>query len=121
MENALSGALPGIPSRSVDVSALDRELSQLLRPAKDAADSAQPVTRACMSNLIVVAGKESAPSISDELATIAERHPSRVLLLLAEPEAGEQIRAAVSALCYRTGEGHSDRPGLSRHSLLVRG
>jgi glucose-6-phosphate dehydrogenase assembly protein OpcA len=105
VENALSGALPGIPSRSVDVSALDRELSQLLRPAKDAADSSQPVTRACMSNLIVVAGKESAPSISNELATIAERHPSRVLLLLADPEAGEQIRAAVSALCYRTGGG----------------
>lgn len=105
MEDALSGALPSFPSRCVDVSALDRELSRLLQPPEDAEDSAQPVTRACMSNLIVVAGRESAPSISDELATIAERHPSRVLLLLAEPEAGEQIRAAVSALCYRTGEG----------------
>ena len=105
MEDALSGAIPSIPARSVDVSALDRELSQLLRPPQDADESAQPVTRACMSNLIVFVGKESAHSISEELATIAERHPSRVMLLLAEPEAGDRIRAAVSAFCYRTGEG----------------
>jgi hypothetical protein len=83
----------------VDVSALDRELSQLLRPPQDADESAQPVTRACMSNLIVFVGEESAHSISEELATIAERHPSRVMLLLAEPDAGDRIRAEGRQIC----------------------
>ncbi len=85
--------LPGAPRvtshrpRPVDLAAIERELAQLWRH-EGAGEAEVPVTRACMSNLIVVCrtGDETA-LVANEIPVIAARHPCRAFLLLADVEA----------------------------------
>lgn len=66
------------------------------------------LTRACMSNLLVVCeGRDQAEVVTREVDLIVSRHPSRVLLLVSDPEgAGGQtpVQAAVSAHCHLSGD-----------------
>jgi glucose-6-phosphate dehydrogenase assembly protein OpcA len=107
-----------LPARPVDVAAIERELARLWRESGAAgrigaadSDEPEPVTRACMSNLLVFApSQEAASQLPLEIAEIVERHPARVLLLVGEPEAagetgGAALQASVSAMCHLAGGG----------------
>jgi hypothetical protein len=86
------------PARRVDLASIERELAALW----DAGEG-QPVTRACISNLLVYCGSQAeAERIPEEIAGIVERYPSRVLLLVGEQGAsGEPVETFVSAVCHR--------------------
>jgi glucose-6-phosphate dehydrogenase assembly protein OpcA len=93
------------PPRRVEVAAIERELEGLLGPA-EAGDEA-PITRAAMSNVVVYCEDDAqAGRVRDELSGILERHPSRVLVLVAAAEAVRAgIEASVWAQCSLAGGG----------------
>lgn len=63
------------------------------------------VTRACMSNLVIFcASPEEARSLPEEIGTIVERHPARVLLLVGDA-AARGLEASVTAVCHLAGTG----------------
>jgi glucose-6-phosphate dehydrogenase assembly protein OpcA len=114
-----------IAPRATDVASIERGLAELWRTAPDDSTVAGPVTRACMSNLIIWSEKPAnAAGIARDVATILERHPARVLLLL--PNAGDlttDVEAYVSAQCHLGDSGRqvcsesitvSARPGATR-------
>ena len=64
------------------------------------------VTRACMSNVIIVCQtQEQAADISERIPQLVEQHPARVFLLTACSPKGNSIEADVSAHCRLSGSG----------------
>lgn len=109
------------PPRPVDVDAIERELGVMWsEPPAGTSDSEEPVTRACMSNLIVLAPDAGeSMRLTEEIEPIVQQHPSRVLLLVGEEDGPEDIAAHVSAVCH-LGEG--GRQVCSEHvSITARG
>ncbi|MFM7142552.1 MAG: glucose-6-phosphate dehydrogenase assembly protein OpcA, partial [Alphaproteobacteria bacterium] len=112
MADALNAAAPATTAsvgsdwteaRAVDVAAIERELESMLGRSDEPRGGVP--TRARMSNLVVFATREGAEGgLNESLAEVAGRHPSRVLLLVADPDLGEAPQAWVSALC-RGGDG----------------
>ena len=105
-ENPIVSVADPIP---VDLASVESVLTRLWRHEPTGPDSSQGVlTRACMSNLIIVCrGKEQAGVLTREVDTIVSRHPSRVLLLVADargPGLSSAIEAAVSAHCHFGGD-----------------
>ncbi len=94
-------------AQPVDVGAVERELTRLWARSGPALGDEDPVTRACMSNLIVYTRDErEAERLPEEIASIVQRHPARVLLLMGN--AGAQpsdLEAYVSAVCFAAGGG----------------
>lgn len=93
----------------VDLASVDTVLTSLWKRQEVAPGSKQGVlTRACMSNLIVVCqGPEQTAIVESEVDEIVGRHPCRVILLafdvpLAEGSTG--LEAAVSAHCHLIGD-----------------
>jgi glucose-6-phosphate dehydrogenase assembly protein OpcA len=94
-------------ARPIDVAAVERELGRLWSDGGANGIDEDPVTRACMSNLVVYCGdpREAGP-LPEEIAHITERHPSRVLLLVGNAGAQQMdLEAHVSAVCYLAGGG----------------
>jgi glucose-6-phosphate dehydrogenase assembly protein OpcA len=72
-----------------------------------AEEDQQAVMRACVANLVVYnpAG-ESAGEISPMIAEVTNQHPSRVILLLSEPDSSQaSLDAMVTAQCHPSGRG----------------
>ena len=106
------------PAKPVDVQQIERELTAMWSaPLGGAAPTDAPVTRACMSNLIVyVPDQAAAARLGDEVVPIVEHHPSRVLMLVAEgASSGEPLEAYVSALCHL---GDAGRQVCSEHVVI---
>ncbi len=83
------------PPKAVELAAIESNLAELWRPA---GEPEIPVTRACMSNLVVLCriGDEAAV-LANEIPAIASRHPSRAFVLLADPGfSGTRIEAYVT-------------------------
>ncbi len=98
---------PETVARPVDVGAVERELTRLWASSGPDLVAEDPMTRACMSNLIVYCRdeKEAGP-VPEEIASIVQRHPARVLLLVgsAGPQPAD-LEAYVSAVCFTAGGG----------------
>ncbi|MFQ5830336.1 MAG: hypothetical protein ACE5JD_14435, partial [Candidatus Methylomirabilia bacterium] len=77
--------LASLAPKPVDVAKIERELARLwVHPRGGAGDL--PPTRACMANLVVFCRNEREEAeVTQEIPTIVARHPSRVLLLVADP------------------------------------
>lgn len=94
-------------ARPIDVGAVERELTRLWARSGTELEGEDPVTRACMSNLIVYCRDEhEAERVPEEIASIVQRHPARVLLLVGQ--SGTQtvdLEAYVSAVCFTAGGG----------------
>lgn len=93
----------------VSLASIDSVLTKLWRHQKGAPGTTEGVlTRACMSNLIVVCrGSDQAALVNQEIDGIVSRHPSRVLLLVVDTRgAGQEaaVEATVSAHCHLIGE-----------------
>jgi len=90
-------------ARAVDVRSLEHELSRLW---DQHTDDDGDVTRAVMSNLLIISdGTDDETTLAEEIATIVQRHPSRVLLLVADDTATHEVRASVAAHCWLAGRG----------------
>jgi glucose-6-phosphate dehydrogenase assembly protein OpcA len=94
-----------VEPKAVDIGAIEAELKRLWDDAP--ADEEPAVTRACMSNLLIFSStQERARRIAPEMASIVERHPARVVLMVAdETGAPGDIEAYVSAQCHVIGGG----------------
>ncbi len=111
MENAVSPETPSprlasLTPKPVDVAAIEEELAKLWRYQQEAG-SKDPVTRACMSNLVVFcSAQDQANVVAGEITSIVTRHPSRVLLLVGDSNSQTpSVEAYVSAHCHLFGEG----------------
>lgn len=104
-------------ARPVDVGAIERELTQLWGQSGPEVVDDDPVTRACMSNLVIYCSdEETAERVPSEIGAIVQRHPSRVLLLVGHGmSAGSELEAYVSAVCYAASQG---RQVCSEHVTL---
>jgi len=113
-----SGAgLAAYAPKPVDVERIERELTAMWSATPAGTSGDEPVTRACMSNLIVFAPDQArAATLGDELVPIVEHHPSRVLMLVGEGAAGgDELEAYVSALCHL---GERGRQVCSEHVVI---
>ena len=101
---ATGSGITSFAPKPVDVASIERELAQLWEFAHEGEET---VTRACMSNVIVFcATQEQANVIPQEIPTIVQLHPARLVLLVAETESHEStIEASVSAHCHLVGGG----------------
>lgn len=91
----------GVPVR-VDPEAIERELSRFWRPAFSGGVGSRPVSRMCLSNLIICLPNRGAwESVAAILPAIARRYPSRLFVLLQPPEGAQsaEASASISALC----------------------
>lgn len=100
-------AMLGGEARPVDVSAIEQELTHLWKAAADDTLGGQPVVRACVLNLVAYAsGEDVAGHLGEIVAAVSGRHPSRSIVIVAEPDAaGADLRASISAHCQIPPEG----------------
>ena len=101
--------MKNLPQRAVDVSVIDHELKELWGQMTEVSqeEDQQAVMRACVANLVVYnpAG-ESAGKISPIIAEVTNQHPSRVILLLSDPDSSQaSLDAMVTAQCHPSGRG----------------
>lgn len=92
--------------RAVDLQHVEAELMKLRLEAPCTvpeigghAHDQQPITRACMSNLMVYCETPAdADALTSEFALMARRHPARIVLLVGEnPDQSQEIVAEISA------------------------
>jgi glucose-6-phosphate dehydrogenase assembly protein OpcA len=89
----VAAALASIPE-------IDRELARL----RVNAESGQPFQRtSVMTHLAWVPG-EWVEAAEDVLAGLAERHPSRTIVLVPDPDAEDSLEAGVEVNCFRSGQ-----------------
>jgi glucose-6-phosphate dehydrogenase assembly protein OpcA len=86
----------------VTIAQIERELARL-REAR-VREGAQPNLRTSVMTLIAWAPSEWQYAAEETLAGMAERHPSRTLLLLPRPEEPDGLDAAVSVRCFPVGD-----------------
>jgi glucose-6-phosphate dehydrogenase assembly protein OpcA len=83
------------------VSAIESELTQLWKAAAGDTLEGQPVVRACVLNLVAYApGDTVAQHINEVISQVSGRHPSRSIVIVAEPDGKPApLRASISAHC----------------------
>jgi len=88
-------------TRRVDVPAVESELTQLWKAAAEDTLEGQPVVRACVLNLVGYAqGDDVAQHINEVISQVSARHPSRSIIIVADPRAKSAgLRASISAHC----------------------
>ena len=94
-----------LPRRAVDVPAIEHELKELWEQMTDvssAEEDQQAVMRACVANLVVYGSAgERAGELSPIIAEVTNEHPSRVIVLLPEPDSSQpSLDAMVTAQCH---------------------
>ncbi len=99
-------SMPSSPGRPVPIAAIERELNQLWDHSDHKIDG-EIVTRACMSNLIVLCStSEQARRLPEEIAEIVRIHPARVLVLVQDDALpGADLDATVGLVCHLVGGG----------------
>jgi glucose-6-phosphate dehydrogenase assembly protein OpcA len=84
------------------ISQIERELARLR--VATAAEGAQPNLRTSVMTHIAWAPPEWQAAAEETLAGMAERHPSRTLLLVPKPDAPDGLDAQVSIRCFPVGD-----------------
>ena len=102
---AASSQLEGWKGTDVSVRDIERELCRLR--AAGGREGAPELRTSVMTHLAWVP-EEWIPAATDVIAGLAERHPSRLILLTPEPDAADGLDAEVSLTCFRL-------PGLQGH------
>jgi glucose-6-phosphate dehydrogenase assembly protein OpcA len=93
-------------SLPVEVDAIEKELAALWQAVAESKDEAiRAVQRACRLNLLIYSPNEGAyERAATALPEIMRRHPSRVMALLADPEAeNEELAAYISSPAISSG------------------
>jgi hypothetical protein len=86
----------------VSIAQIERELARLR--AESSADGAQPNLRTSVMTHIAWAPPEWQGAAEETLSGMAERHPSRTLLLVPRPDAPDGLDAHVSMRCFPVGD-----------------
>ena len=86
----------------VSIAAIERELARLRY--ETSGDDAQPNLRTSVMTHIAWAPPEWQTAAEETLAGMAERHPSRTLLLVPKPEEPSGLDAEVSVRCFPVGD-----------------
>jgi len=88
---------------SVDIAGIEKALGQLWKRVGQAeqADGRRPPARASVLNLVVyVPHKDAAGSVTEAIAGLIERHPSRAIVVVADPDApSSSLDAVVTTNC----------------------
>lgn len=103
-----------------DVPTIERELNELWAQKTDSASEVhqEAVTRACVLNLVVyTADDESARFISQIMGAVTSKHPSRVIVILAKPDAQPALDARASVQCHLSSGG---RKQVCCEQILIR-
>jgi hypothetical protein len=80
---------------------IEREITSLrVAPGSDA-----PYQRTSVMTHMAWVPEEWVEAAEDVLTGLAERHPSRTLVLVPEPDAGDGLEASVEVACFPVGEG----------------
>ena len=125
---APSLATPVWEARDTSVPAIEAQLAELWTPPAASGDDAVitekglPHARASVLNLIVtVVDAEAADRVVRTMMDLGIRHPSRAIVLVADPEArGASLDARISTHCHPLG-GDTDRICYEEVVLTVRG
>lgn len=85
---------------SLSPSEIDRELSTMWKPADD--PESPSLTRVVLGNVIWVGAKEWFDHANKTFQKVIPKYPCRLFLLIFDPSrTGEQVKASVSAQCFR--------------------
>src|SRR5436190_24047691 len=88
----------------VDVTAIEKSLSELWRGEKKEGDHA--VTRAALWNVVAhTASSDHHAMASETLCRAAATVPQRTIVVRANPSADPSLASLISANCHRTGDG----------------
>ncbi len=125
---AESLATPVWEERGTSVRAIEAQLAHLWAPPADdggnrvITEKGLPHARASVLNLIVtVVDATAADRVVHTMMELGIRHPSRAIVLVADPEAqGEPLDARISTHCHPTG-GEAERVCYEEVVLTVRG
>lgn len=88
---------------TMSVDQVERELARL-RMNEDGTVG----LRSSVLNLIVVTSEEDAPEITHAISELADRYPSRAIVLISDPEGEKNLDVQLAAFC-------SLRPGANQH------
>jgi glucose-6-phosphate dehydrogenase assembly protein OpcA len=108
MAHALNApALYSYEAQPVDLAEIEGQLTRFLWDDPESPEASPLVTRACMANLLIFCrSTDEERGIIQEIPFIVAQHPSRVLLLVADPNyQSEGLEAFVSAHCRLIEEG----------------
>jgi glucose-6-phosphate dehydrogenase assembly protein OpcA len=83
------------------ISEIDRELA--LRRMD--AESGEPIQRTSVMTHLAWVPTEWVEAAEDVLAGLAERHPSRTIVLVPDPDADDELGASVEVHCFPAGQG----------------
>lgn len=120
----------------IDPMEIERELGEIWATINRQEGAASAVTRASMSNVMIVCdGEEQALDAADRIPRLVQHHPARVLVLaLMDDDPDETVKAWVTSHCRRTSDGtqlcaehielrfpesHADRAASIVRSLLI--
>ncbi len=108
--------LLGTEGSLLDLAGIEREIAAMWRSATDR--QALTITRACRSNLVVLAD-ERLPEFIDEVTV---RHPARLIVITPAEENGDPppIHGQVSALCHLRPSGGRGLVCSERITIVVR-
>ena len=83
------------------ISEIDRELARL----RTDPDTGEPWQRTSVMTHIAWVPKEWVEAAEDVLAGLADRHPSRTIVLVPDPDAPDELEANVEVECFPSGQG----------------
>ena len=95
------------PPKRVEVSAVESELARHRQMVNQRTGEVRMMARVCMANLIVFCStRQRAIDVADEIPSIVEQHPARVLLLVADEGAPDaDVAAYISTHCTVNNDG----------------
>jgi glucose-6-phosphate dehydrogenase assembly protein OpcA len=95
----MAAALEAWTGRDVSVADIERQLAALRATADLSGDGLPDLRTSVLTHMAWVPAEWEAPA-TDTLAGLQERHPSRTLLLLPQPDAPDGLDAEVSVRCF---------------------
>lgn len=90
-----------------DIETVMSEMWRAAAKSEPGADGApQSVTRACLSNVVIVTGKGQCDALANELDALSIRRPSRILVAeVDEARDGAGVEASIRAVCHKAPTG----------------
>src|SRR2546428_7033118 len=102
-----ANAVPVSPSKGIDVDRIEMELASMWSKAScsENGTTSSGLTRACTLNLIVyTTPSDDRAELDQMLNQVSERHPGRILILVADRETKQpKLDAYVLARCWLLG------------------
>jgi glucose-6-phosphate dehydrogenase assembly protein OpcA len=114
-------SLTGDAPREVAIGDLEKEISELWRSVAKDSENPEAVLRAAALTLVVyVDNAEAAEEVRSIAASLSEQNPCRVIILMAQPQAGpDGLRSWISAQC-KCDAAVSNRKQIRGEQIVIR-